>query len=157
MTALDVTLPSDTEILVKRQFRAPKALIFACHTRPEYVTRWMLGPPGWTMPVCEIDLRVGGRYKHTWRSDETGAEFSATGTYDKIREPDELVTTERMEGFDGKAVNIMTLEEKDGITTMTVRMVFDSKDARDGAVATGMADGMGMSYDALDAFMATLG
>ncbi len=70
MHPVDVTTPSDREIVVKRRFAAPRALIWDCHTRPELMRRWLLGPPGWTMPVCEVDLRVGGAYRFRWSNGE---------------------------------------------------------------------------------------
>jgi Activator of Hsp90 ATPase homolog 1-like protein len=72
---LEVSLPSDREVRVVRSFSAPRKLVWDAHTKPELMQRWMLGPPGWSMPVCEIDLRVGGAYRWRWRSDEDGKEF----------------------------------------------------------------------------------
>ena len=78
--SVEVTIPSDLEIKVARVFVAPARLVFDFHTKAEHVRRWMLGPDGWSMPICEIDLRVGGTYRHGWRSEETGAGFSARPT-----------------------------------------------------------------------------
>ncbi len=154
---LEVTLPDARSVRVIRRFDAPAPLVFDCHTRPELVKRWLTGPDGWSMPVCEIDLRVGGGYRYTWRNDADGAQFSATGVWKEIVAPTRLVHSERMEGFDGESLCTWTAEEKDGVTVMTMTMAFPSEEARDGAVKTGMTDGMGMSYDRLDAVLAEEG
>lgn len=150
---VDVTLPNETEIVVKRTFDAPAEMVFEFYTKPELVRQWMLGPDGWSMPVCEIDLRVGGGYRFVWRADDGSGEFGATGEYHEIEAPTLLVNTERMDGFDGKSLCTLTLEERDGKTLMISSMVFDSRAARDGAVATGMADGMAKSFDRLEEAM----
>jgi len=149
-----VTTPSDREIEVSRVFDAPAALVWDCHTKPELVRRWMLGPPGWSMPVCEIDLRVGGAYRHRWRNDADGTEFGETGVHREIVPFKKLVATGQMEGFGGEAVNTMTFVEADGRTTVTVNMLFPTKEIRDGALQSGMSDGMAMGYDRLDEILA---
>ncbi|MDQ3809254.1 MAG: SRPBCC domain-containing protein, partial [Chloroflexota bacterium] len=98
---IDVTTPSDREIRVTRVFDAPRSLIFDCHTKPDLVRRWLLGPPGWSMPVCEIDLRVGGQYRYVWRNDVDGREFSIGGEYREVVPPERIVHTERYEGDEG--------------------------------------------------------
>ena len=75
-----VSLPSDSEVKVTREFKARRELVYKAHTVPELVQRWLLGPPGWTMPVCEMDVRVGGKYRWRWRSVEDGKEFGFHGT-----------------------------------------------------------------------------
>src|SRR5512147_2321356 len=72
---VQVTMPSDREVRVVRQFKAPRALVWDAHTKPELITKWMLGPPGWSMPVCEMDVRVGGAYRWRWRNETDGKEF----------------------------------------------------------------------------------
>ncbi|WP_404405426.1 SRPBCC family protein [Pelagibacterium halotolerans] len=150
---VDVTLPNDTEIVVKRSFDAPAEMVFDFYTKPELVRQWMLGPDGWSMPVCEIDLRVGGGYRYVWRADDDSHEFGATGEYHEIEAPTRIVNTERMDGFDGKSLCTLTLEEAGGKTLMISSMVFDSREARDGAVATGMTDGMAQSFDRMEEAM----
>jgi uncharacterized protein YndB with AHSA1/START domain len=150
---VDVTTPSDREIRVSRLFDAPANLVWDCHTKPELVRRWMLGPPGWSMPVCEIDLRVGGGYRYRWRNDETGAEFGSAGEHREITPFTRLVTTERMEGFDGESVNTLVFEEEGGRTTATITMAFPSEEIRDSALKSGMSDGMAMSYDRIDTIL----
>ena len=148
---VDVTTPSDREIRVTRVFDAPRNLVFDCHTQPELIKRWLLGPPGWTMPVCEVDLRVGGKYLYTWRSDADGSEFSIGGVHREIVAPERIVTLENFMG--DEALNTLTLTEKNGRTTLVQTMQFENRDKRDQALKTGMTDGMGISYDRLEDLM----
>ena len=152
-----VTLPSDREVKVTRSFRAPRALVFRAYTEPALVRKWMLGPPGWTMPVCEMDLRVGGQYRWRWRSDDNSSEFGFTGTYREVNPPSRIVHTEAYDpgtvggSYPGEpAIVTVTFTEDAGVTTVTTLVDFGSKEARDGAVATGMTDGMEQSYQLLD-------
>ena len=77
----EVTLPGDSQVKVTRGFRAPRALVYRAFTEPKLLQQWMLGPPGWSMPVCEMDVRVGGRYRWRWRSDQDGSEFGFHGEF----------------------------------------------------------------------------
>jgi uncharacterized protein YndB with AHSA1/START domain len=154
---LEATTPSDREIKVVRVFNAPRQLVWDAHTKPELVQRWLLGPPGWSMPECEIDLRVGGAYRYVWRNDADGASFSSSGVHREIDPPERIVTTERMdlsglgmENPPGETVNTLKLEEANGKTTMTIVLLFPSKQARDGALQSGMTGGMEQSYQRLD-------
>lgn len=151
--AIDVTTPSDLEIRVTRVFDAPRDLVYRCHTEPALVRRWMLGPPGWTMPVCEIDLRVGGRYRYVWRSDDGAQEFGFVGEYREIRAPERVVNTERFDGADasdGDALCTLELSEEGGRTILTHSMRFPTPALRDQALESGMTDGMASSYDRLE-------
>jgi uncharacterized protein YndB with AHSA1/START domain len=152
-----VTLPSDREVTVVRSFRAPCALVYRAYTEAELVRRWLLGPPGWSMPICEMDVRVGGRYRWRWRNDEDGSEFGFTGVFREVQPSARLVHTEAYDpgsvggGYPGsEAIVTVTLSEEGGVTTMTTLIDFGSKEARDAAVATGMTDGMEQSYQLLD-------
>ena len=153
-STLEVTLPSDHEVVVTREFDAPRSLIWDAHTKPELLKRWQLGYDGWSMPVCEIDLRVGGQYRYRWRNDEDGQEFGFRGEYKEIAAPGRLVYTERFDGPDewamGDSLSTLTLTEKNGRTKLTYLMTYPSKEIRDQAVGTGMTDGMAMSYDRLE-------
>jgi uncharacterized protein YndB with AHSA1/START domain len=152
-----VTLPSDREVKVARSFKAPRPLVYRAYTEPDLVRRWMLGPPGWTMPVCEMDVRVGGRFRWRWRSDDGANEFGFSGAYRELQPPARIVHTE---GYDPgtvggpypgeDAIVTVTFAEDSGVTTVTTLIDFGSKEARDGAVATGMTDGMEQSYQLLD-------
>lgn len=146
---LEVTTPSERTICVTRTFDAPPELVFECHTKPEYVKKWLLGPPGWSMPTCEIDLRAGGSYRYVWRNDGDGTEFGVQGVFREIGAPRRLVTAERMDGVPGEALCTTTFEPADRKTRFTLTMEFESQALRDGALESGMADGMAMSYDRL--------
>jgi uncharacterized protein YndB with AHSA1/START domain len=148
---VEVTTPSDVEVKVARAFDAPPQLVWDFHTRPELVSRWLLGLPGWTMPVCEIDLRVGGRFRYRWRNGETGEEFGTVGTFVAIEPPSRLAHEEAMEGFEGRLDAVTTFAAQGGGTWMEVLMRFESREARDAALATGMTDGMAGSFDMLEA------
>ena len=150
---VDVTLPDDMTIRVTRAFDAPRELIFDAHTQPELMKKWLLGPPGWTMPVCEVDLRVGGKYRHVWRSDADGGEFAIGGLYREIAAPERLVTLEHMEGMEGNSLCTLTLSERGAGALLEQTMQFATKEARDAALATGMTDGMAQSYDRLEAII----
>lgn len=153
----EVTLPSDREVQVVRSFKAPRALVYRAFTEPQLVQRWLLGPPGWSMPVCEMDVRVGGKYRWRWRSHDDGKEFGFAGTFREVQPPARLVHTEAYDpgtvggGFPGdEALVTVSFTEDAGVTTMTSLIDFGSKEKRDGAVATGMTDGMEQSYTLLD-------
>ena len=155
---VDVTTPNDREIRVTRVFDAPRSLIWDCHTKPSLVRRWMLGPDGWSMPVCDIDLRVGGGYRHVWRNDADGSQFGFRGQYKELVAPQRIVHTE---GFDGTPPDDATdawctleLAEEGGRTTLTYLMRFPSREIRDQALQSGMTDGMATSYDRLETVMA---
>jgi uncharacterized protein YndB with AHSA1/START domain len=152
-TPVEVTTPSPRAITVKRTFDAPARLVFDCHTKPDLVRRWATGPDGWTMSSCDIDFRVGGTYRYVWRNDENGFEFGAGGVWKEIDAPNRIVHTEKMDGFDGESLCTYALTEAGGRTTLTLTMEFDSEAARDGAVKSGMTDGMAQSYDRLDAVL----
>jgi uncharacterized protein YndB with AHSA1/START domain len=152
-----VTLPSEREVKVTRSFKAPRALVYRAYTEPQLVQRWLLGPPGWSMPVCEMDVRVGGRYRWRWRNDQDGSEFGFTGTFREVQPAARLVHTEAYDpgtvgdGYPGnEAIVVITFGEEGGVTTVTTLIDFGSKEARDAAVATGMTDGMEQSYALLD-------
>jgi uncharacterized protein YndB with AHSA1/START domain len=152
-----VTQPSEREVKVRRSFKAPRALVYKAYTEPQLVKRWLLGPPGWSMPVCEMDVRVGGRYRWRWRNDQDGSEFGFAGTYREVQPTSKLVHTEAYDpgtvggGYPGNdAIVTVSFTEEGGVTTVTTLIDFGSKEARDAAVATGMTDGMEQSYQLLD-------
>jgi uncharacterized protein YndB with AHSA1/START domain len=155
-----VTLPSDREVRVTRSFKAARPLVYRAYTEPALVQRWLLGPPGWSMPVCEMDVRVGGRYRWRWRSDKDDSEFGFAGTFREVNPPSRLVHTEAYDPGtvggahpESEALVSVTFTEDRGITTVTTLIDFGSKEARDRAVATGMTDGMEQSYQLLDALL----
>jgi uncharacterized protein YndB with AHSA1/START domain len=153
---LKVTLPGDCEILVTREFAAPRRLVYDAHTVPAVVQQWLYGPDGWSMPVCEIDLRVGGAYRYVWRQRSDGMEFGVRGTFREIVPHEKLVSTERFEGpmDQGEAVNTLTFEERNGKTHLALHMRYPSKEVRDGAIQSGMNDGIEMGYARLEGQLA---
>lgn len=153
---LTVTTPSDREIVMTRVFAAPRGLVFDAHTKPELIRRWLLGPDGWSMPVCEVDLRVGGAYRWVWRRDVDGTEMSSRGTFLEIAAPGRLVSTERFEPswYDGEAHNTLVLVEENGRTTLTQTMLYGSREVRDAVLKSGMESGVETSYQRLDAMFA---
>ena len=154
--AMQVTTSGDSEVVVSRVFDAPRALVFDCFTKPELVPRWLLGPPGWTMPVCEIDLRVGGAYRYVWRNPERG-DMGVSGTFRELKPPERIVHTELFDEdwSKGGAVVTTVFTEAGGETTVTMTIRFTSAEAREAALATGMTRGMAQSYDRLDEVLAS--
>ena len=153
--ATTLTTPSDREIVVTRVVAAPRRLVFEAWTRPEHVARWMLGPKGWTMSVCEIDLRVGGVWHFVWRRSD-GTELAMRGVYREIAPPERLVSTEAWGGEWPETLNTLVLSEEDGRTTITQRMLYVSKEVRDAALKTGMLEGMSESFDRLAEYLAAM-
>jgi uncharacterized protein YndB with AHSA1/START domain len=157
MEKSQVSLPSDREVKVTRAFKAPKALVFKAYSDPALVRRWMLGPPGWTMPVCEMDLRVGGAYRWRWRSEDGQNEFGFHGVFREVVPGTKVVHTQSYDPGNtgqgeggGEAIISVTFSEEKGVTTVTTLMDFGSKELRDQVIATGMTDGMEQSYQLLD-------
>lgn len=148
------TMPSGREVVARRVFDAPRTLVFDAWTSCEHVPHWALGPDGWTMSVCEIDLRVGGRWRFVWRKGDGGDEMEMDGDYQEIERPERLVTTERWGDDWPEALNIMVLTEEAGRTTMTLTMRYESEEVRDRAMGTGMTDGMDLSFERLDELFA---
>ncbi len=157
MRTLKLTTPSDREIAMTRVFDAPRQLVFDAHTKPDLVRQWLLGPPGWSMPVCEMDVRVGGTYRWVWRHDTNGTEMGMGGVYREIVAPERLVTTERFDDawYPGEALNTLVLIEKGGRTTLTQTMRYESRDARDAVIKSNMEKGVAASYDRLADLLAS--
>jgi uncharacterized protein YndB with AHSA1/START domain len=152
-----VSTPSEREIQVTRDFHAPRALVFEAFTRPELVRRWLLGPPGWTMPVCEIDLKVGGRYRYVWRKAGV-PDMGMGGVFREIVAPERLVATEQFDDawYPGDALDTTVFTERGEITTVTMTILYESKEARDTASRSGMERGMAAGYDLLEAQLSML-
>lgn len=146
------TTPSDLEVTATRVFDAPRQLIWEMFTKPEHVSKWMLGPEGWTMPVCEIDLRPGGKWRWVWRKS-SGETMEMTGEYREVVPPERLVNTENWGDDWPETTNVLVLTEENGktLTVQTVR--FPSKEARDRGMQTGMSDGWAVSHDRLDGYL----
>jgi uncharacterized protein YndB with AHSA1/START domain len=149
--------PSDREIQVSRDFDAPRSLVFDAFTKPELIRRWLLGPPGWTMPVCEIDLRVGGSYRYVWRSEKDGSQMGVRGVFREIAPVERLVATERFDDawYAGEALDTTVFEERGRITRTTITILYESQEARDTARRSGMEYGMAAGYDRLETLLPT--
>src|SRR5450631_4875424 len=153
--ATTLTMPSDRELVITRTFDAPRRLVFEAMTTPEHVRRWY-GPRRLTMTVCEIDLRVGGRWRYVVR-DPDGNEFGFSGVYREIVPPERLVTTEGFEGMPGHDyIATLTLDEHDGRTTLTNTLLYQSVEDRTGHMQSGMEPGMRETLDRLAELLATL-
>lgn len=155
--ALTIETPADREIVLTRVFDAPRDLVYDCYTKPELVRRWLLGPPGWSFEVCEIDLRVGGGYRYVWRSAD-GTSMGMRGVYREILPPERIVDTQLFDEdwTGGETVGTLVLRERNGKTTVTTTIAYASLQARDAALRTGMAEGMGAGFDRLEAYLATV-
>jgi uncharacterized protein YndB with AHSA1/START domain len=148
---LKLTTRGDREIVITRAFDAPRKLVFDAFTKPELVKQWLLGPDGWSMPVCEIDLKVGGKYRYVWRRDKDGTEMGMGGVYHEIVAPERVVATEKFDQswYPGEAVGTFVLVEQAGKTTLTQTILYESREARDGVLKSGMEKGIVASYDRL--------
>ena len=148
---LKLTTRGDREIVITRAFDAPRKLVFDAFTKPELVKQWLLGPDGWSMPVCEIDLKVGGKYRYVWRRDKDGTEMGMGGVYREIVAPERIVATEKFDQswYPGEAVGTFVLIEQAGKTTLTETILYESREARDGVLKSGMDKGIVASYDRL--------
>ncbi len=155
---LKVTASTDREIAMTRVFNAPRRMVFDALTKPELVNQWLLGPPGWTMPVCEIDLRVGGAYRYVWRHAD-GREMGMGGVYREIVPQERLLCTELFDEawYPGESLITTTLVEQSGRTTLTSTILYVSREARDGVLKSGMERGVAASYDRLEQILASPG
>jgi uncharacterized protein YndB with AHSA1/START domain len=155
VSATTFTTPSDREIVMTRVFDAPRRLVFEAWTSPKHLPHWMLGPEGWTMPVCEIDLRPGGAWHFVWRRSD-GTEMEMRGVYRDITPPERLVNTESWGGDWPETINTLILFEEGGKTTTSQTVLYPSKEARDAALKTGMKEGASVSFDRLAEYLRTL-
>ena len=151
---LQITTPSDREIVMTRVFDAPRNLVFDAWTKPELLKRWLTGPEPWILDVFEVDLRVGGSARFVWRKGE--ATMGMTMTYREIVRPERLVNTEKFDNpwYPGVAISTLVLIERDGKTTATNTMLYETKDIRDSVLKTPMDEGVEYSYTKLDKMLA---
>jgi uncharacterized protein YndB with AHSA1/START domain len=153
-----VSTPSNREIRVTRDFDARRRLVFDAFTKPELVRRWLLGPPGWTMPLCEIDLRIGGAYRYVWRSEQDGSQMALGGVFREITPVERLVATEKFDDawYPGEALDTTVFVETGSITRTTITILYESQEARDTARRSGMEYGMAAGYERLEKLLPTL-
>jgi uncharacterized protein YndB with AHSA1/START domain len=152
---LKVTTPTDRAIVMTRVFDAPRRLVFDALTQPELLQRWFFGPPGWSLVVCEIDLRVGGAYRYVW-SRPGGTDMGMGGVYREIVPPERIVNTEAFDEswYPGEALVTTVLVEQGGKTTLTLTVLYESREARDAVLKTPMEHGVAAGYDRLAELLA---
>jgi uncharacterized protein YndB with AHSA1/START domain len=153
---LQITTPSEREIVMSRVFDAPRNLVFDAWTKPELLERWLGVRGGWSMVVCEVDLRVGGAYRFVWRGPD-GAEMGMGGVYREIVSPERLVATETFDDpwYSGEALDTTVLVEESGKTTATTTVLYESEEIREAVLESGMARGVAESYDMLAEYLAS--
>jgi uncharacterized protein YndB with AHSA1/START domain len=153
----EVATPGERDVVVRRRFRAPASLVWRSYTEPPLVKRWLLGPPGWSMPVCEIDLRVGGTYRYRWRSEKDGTEFGFVGTFETIDPERRIVNKEWPEDVVMPEARIVVdFVPLGDMTELVMTISYEDTQTRKAALDTGMTDGMGMSFNNLDAVLEDL-
>ncbi|MCB9547104.1 MAG: SRPBCC domain-containing protein [Myxococcales bacterium] len=147
-----LTVVDDTHIVVRRTVRGSLAQVWRAHHEPELIKRWMLGPDGWSMPVCEVAVEVGQTYRYEWENAADGGRFGFTGELLEAEAPRRAVVTEGMIGMDGPpAVNELLLVPQPGNRTLIeLRITYPSREVRDLVIGTGMVDGMEISYARLE-------
>ena len=153
---LQLSTPTDSTLVLTRKFDAPRWVWEAMFT-PDKMRRWMLPPPGWTMTVCECDARVGGALRVAWKSEEADPAMTLHGLFTEVIEQERAVHTETMALGSGetigKLVETHEFAEKDNVTTLRITQAYESQEARDGAIASGMDEGMEACYRQLEAMI----
>lgn len=154
---LQITARGERELVMTRAFDAPRHLVFDAFTKPELVRRWLLGPEGWSMPVCEIDLRVGGSYRYVWRH-ASGNQMGMGGVYREIVKPERIVSTEKFDEawYPGEAVGTIVLVEQGGKTLLTQTVLYETPEALESVLKSPMEQGVALGYNRLDDLLATL-
>ena len=152
---LQVTTPTERELVMSRVFDAPRSLVFDALTKPELLKRWY-GPRGWSLTVCEIDLRVGGAWRFVSRRPD-GKEIGQLGIYKEIARPERIVNTESWEDWNpGELLVTTVLLEHDGKTTFTSTSLFPSQEVRDMLIKAGMTSGAAETFDKLEECLTSL-
>jgi len=144
---LTVTTPTDREIVMTRVFDAPRHLVFDAFTKPELLKRWF-GPRGWSLVVCEVDLKVGGTFRFVLRGPD-GRDMGMRGVYREIVAPERSVHVESFDDFPGESQVTTVLVEQGGKTTLTATVLYPSQEIRDMVAKSGMEHGAAESYDKL--------
>ncbi len=153
-TGLQIATPTDTTIVLTRTFKAPRRLVWEAMTSPDKMKRWMLPPPGWTLSVCEVEPRVGGTLKLAWKSADADPAMTLEGEWTEFAPHERMVHTENMKLPTGETVVSLVetheFTETGGATQMRITQTYKSKEDRDGALASGMDEGMEACYRQLD-------
>ena len=149
---LTVTTPSDREIVMTRVFDAPRRLVFDAFTKPELLKRWF-GPRGWSLAVCEVDLRVGGGFRFVLRGPG-GKEMGMRGVYREIVPPERSVHVESFDDYPGESLVTGVFVEQGGKTTFTATVLYATREVRDAVIKSGMEHGAAECYDRLAELLA---
>ena len=154
---LKITTPSEREVAWTRTFDAPRLLVFRALTEPDLIRQWLLGPDGWSMPICEVDLRVGGAYRYVWQHPEKGS-MTIRGAFREVTPPERIVHTETFDDpwFPGEAIVTAVLTEADGSTTLSMNMLMESPEGQAAVLRSGMEHGLEPSYQRLAEVVANL-
>jgi uncharacterized protein YndB with AHSA1/START domain len=151
---LQISTPTDTTIVLTREFNAPRRLVWEAMFTADKMRRWMLPPPGCTMTVCEVEARKGGVLKLAWKNDEADPFMTLEGVFTEVVPHERAVHTETMATGSGQIMGTLVetheFAENGGVTTMRITQTYDSKDARGGALDSGMDQGMEACYKQLD-------
>jgi uncharacterized protein YndB with AHSA1/START domain len=155
---LQISTPTDTTIVLARQFNAPRRLVWEATFTPEKMRRWMLPPPGWTMTTCECEARVGGALSVAWKSDDADPAMTLRGEFTEVVLHERAIHTETMALGSGQIIGSQLekheFADKGGsATVMTITQTYNSKEDRDGALASGMDEGMEACYQKLEALL----
>ncbi|MBE7490234.1 MAG: SRPBCC family protein [Planctomycetes bacterium] len=155
---LKITPKGDRELVITREFAAPRKLVFDAYTKPELIRRWLTGLDGWTFDVCEVDLRVGGKYRWVWKRVSDGFLMGMGGVYREISPPVRLVATEKFDQpwYPGEAICTLDLAEKNGRTTLTQTMTYESPEALKAVLDSPMESGLSAGMDRLDKLVQSL-
>ncbi|NUP56926.1 MAG: SRPBCC family protein [Gemmatimonadaceae bacterium] len=148
----------EREIVMTREFDAPRHLVYEALTTPALIRRWLGVMEGWSMAVCDVDLRVGGSFRYQWRGPG-GVTLGMRGVYREIVPDQRIVSTEVFDEswYPGEAVGTVELVERSGRTTLTTTVLYSSREARDAVLKSPMESGVAKGYDQLDAVLASLG
>lgn len=167
---LKVTTPTDLEIVMTRAFDAPRHLVWNSMTQPDLIRRWMFVPPGWNWAECEMDVRVGGKFRWAWNGPDGQLALTIRGEHREVIPPVKIVHTELMEMGPGgggcgsgdsggeawELLATLELSEQGGKTHLKMTLLFPTKEGRDGALASGMEQGVAAGYDTLDGVLANI-
>ncbi len=149
---LKVTTHSDREVVMTRVFDAPRHLVFDAFSKPELLKRWF-GPRGWSLVVCEVDLKVGGGFRFVLRGPD-GKDMGMRGVYREIVPPERSVHMESFDDYPGESQVTAVFVEQGGKTTLTVTVLYPSREVRDAVIQSGMEHGAAESYDRLAEMLA---
>ncbi len=154
-TKLQVQAQGERQLVIMRSFNAPRELLFQAVTTPALLCRWLLGPPGWSMPLCEVDLRVGGKYRYVWHNED-GRSMGMGGVFREIVPAERIVCTEVFDEawYPGSGLSTLEFVERDGLTVMTNTLLYESREARDVVLQSPMDQGMALSYNRLAELLA---